>query len=177
MNDINKTWSPIEVLTLKGKLIFIEIPRDFLDIRIDHTWGKIIGDGNTLFEFNQSESKNYQLIGTIKQCQENPAMLNGVLDTIPLYEESFNIPIDNTEGWVEFKFIDESGRPYKERGRDFKYRKIIGEQYINYGLPLDVMEMFPLNSILDSFKTLLVRNKLFLSKNDFIILNTLKQLL
>jgi hypothetical protein len=59
-------------------------------------------------------------------------------------------------------------------GRDFMYRKKIGELYINYGIPNDVMEYFPLNSPVDSFITVTRRAGLFVQGKDYLILKDLK---
>ena len=50
------------------------------------------------------------------------------------------------------------------------YRKKIGEQYINYGIPNDVMDYFPLNSAVDSFVTVTRRAGLFIQGKDYLIL-------
>ena len=79
MQDLKAIWNPIEVYTIKNKLLLIEIDSPRENITMDHAWGKITSDGNILFEFNPGESKNYKLMGTVTQCGENPELLNEVI--------------------------------------------------------------------------------------------------
>lgn len=156
--DQKKIWEPIEVLTINNRLLFIELENNYQNITIDYNWDKILGDSNIIFEFNPGESKEYKLIGTVNQCQETPELLNGVIEVLPKYEEVWVIPEKDNQGWVEFEFIDDTGRKFKQMGRDKKYRRIIGEYYINYNIPYDVIEYFPLNSATDSLITLMRKN-------------------
>lgn len=174
MEDLKKIWEPVEAYTLKNRLILVELEHPVNDIKIDFAWDKVLGDGRIVFEFNKGESKNYQLIGSVKQCMENTELLDTVLETIPKYQETYDIPKNDPEGWEKIPFVDPSGRPYKQMGRDFMYRKKIGELYINYGIPTDVMEYFPLSSIIDSFITITRRAGLFIQNKDYIILKDLK---
>lgn len=173
MQDLKAIWNPIEVYTIKNKLLLIEIDSPRENITMDHAWGKITSDGNILFEFNPGESKNYKLMGTATQCGENPELLNEVIEKLPKYEETWDIPKRDPDGWEEFNFIDDSGRPYKQMGREKKYRRLSGFNYINYGIPPDVIEYFPLTSPLDSFITLMRKNNLYIQTNDYIILKQL----
>lgn len=173
MDVIKDIWKPIEIYTLERRILLIELQKTYNNIIIDHTWDKILGDGDILFEFNPGESKEYSLIGTYKQCYEDPTLLNNVLDILPKYDEVWDIPSNDPDGWEKIEFIDDNGRQYKQRGRELKYRRRSGEQYINYGIPLDVMEYFPLNSAQDSFVTLLRKYGIFMSNNDYIILKDL----
>jgi hypothetical protein len=171
MEDLKKIWNPIEVYTIKNRLLLIELDTPRVDVRLDYSWDKIISDGNIVFEFNPGESKNYKLIGTVRGCTENPELLDDVIEKLPKYEEVWDIPKRDPEGWEEFVFVDEvSGRAYKQMGREKKYRRLAGFNYINYGIPADVIEYFPLTSVVDSFITLIRKNGIYLQTNDFIIL-------
>ncbi len=173
MEDLKKIWEPIEVLTIKNRLLVVEMDLPRVDIKIDYAWDKVIGDGNILFEFNKNEANNYRLIGTVKQCMDNPELLDSVIERLPKYEEVWDIPKKDPDGWEEFLFVDDSGRSYRQMGREKKYRRLAGFNYINYGIPADVIEYFPLNSPVDSFITLLRRNGVYLQSNDFLILKQL----
>lgn len=173
MEDLKKIWEPIEILTNKNKFLVIELAGDESEIHIDYAWDKIIADDNIIFEFNKGESKNYKLIGTIKECLENPEILVDVVDGLPKYEEVWDLPKDDLADWEEVNFIDDFGRPYIVMGREKKYRRVIGFNFINYGIPSDVIEYFPLSSPLDSFITLLRKNGLHIQSNDFLILKEL----
>ena len=170
MEDLKKIWNPIEVYTIKNKLLLVEMEIPRAEIKLDYSWDKVIGDGNIVFEFNQDESKNYKLIGTVRQCSETPELLNEVIERLPKYEEAWDIPKRDPEGWEEFLFVDDSGRSYRQMGREKKYRRLAGFNYINYGIPSDVIEYFPLTSPVDSFITLLRKNGIYMQTNDFIIL-------
>lgn len=174
MDDLKQIWKPIEVLTLKNRLFLIELEQPAAEIKMDISWDKVLADNRIVFEFNKGEAKNFKLIGSVKQCMENPELLSDALDTIPKYFETFDIPKNDPEGWEKISFVDPTGRAYKQMGRDFKYRKKIGEQYINYGIPTDVMEYFPLNSAVDSLITLTRKVGLFIQTNDYIIIKDLK---
>ena len=54
-----------------------------------------------------------------------------------------------------------------------KVGKSFRSHYINYGIPPDVMEYFPLTSAVDSFITVLRKNGIYLQTNDYIILKQL----
>lgn len=174
MSDLKKIWNPIEIFTNSSKLLLVEMQSKKSDIKIDYAWGKVIGDGEILFEFNLNEATNYSLLGTIKGCIENPEILESFLDKLPKYEECWDIPNGDKDGWEAFAFVDEMGKGYKQMGRDMKYRRIIGYQYINYGIPKDVMEYFPLQNPVDSFITLLRGVGIYPQNNDFFILKDLK---
>jgi hypothetical protein len=173
MEDLKKIWEPIEILTIKNRLMVVEMDTPRVDIKIDYAWDKVIGDGNIIFEFNKKEADNYKLIGTVKQCMENPELLDSVIERLPKYEEVWDIPKKDPNGWEEFIFIDDSGRSYKQMGREKKYRRLAGFNYINYGIPADVIEYFPLTNPIDSFITLLRKNGIYMQLNDFIILKQL----
>jgi tetrahydromethanopterin S-methyltransferase subunit H len=158
MEQIEKKWNPVEILTLKNRLIVIEINQN---VNVD----EIKKMGETDLE--------YKVIGTCKECMENTDLLNEVLEFFPKYEEVFDIPKNDPDGWEPFKFIDESGRNYTQMGRDKKYRRVCGSNYINYGIPSDVMEYFPLTSVIDSFITLLRKNGIYTTLNDYLILKQL----
>ena len=151
----------------------VELENPVNEIKIDSAWDKVLADGRIVFEFNKNESKGYKLIGTVKQCMETPELLHDILETIPKYQETYDIPKNDPEGWEKIPFVDPSGRSYKQMGRDFMYRKKIGEHYINYGIPHDVMEYFPLNSAVDSFVTVTRRAGLFIQGKDYLILKDL----
>jgi len=173
MDLIKDIWKPIEVYTLEKRLLLIELNSNYKSITIDHSWGKVIGDGEILFEFNPGESKEYSLIGTYKDFYENPELLDDILETLPKYEETFILPENDLDGWEKIEFVQENGREYKIMGKSFKYRRKIGNLYINYGIPLDVMEYFPLTSPQDSFVTLLRKYGIYMSNNNYIILKDL----
>jgi hypothetical protein len=173
MGDLKKIWEPIEVLTIKNRLLIVEMGTLMVDIKIDYAWDKVIGDGNIIFEFNKNESKDYKLIGTLRQCMNNPELLDSVVEKLPKYEEVWDIPKKDPDGWEEFLFIDDIGRPYRQMGREKKYRRLVGFNYINYGIPSDVIEYFPLSSAIDSFITLLRKNGIYQQANDFLILKQL----
>lgn len=173
MEDLKKIWQPIEAFTLTNRLLLVELDNLVNDLKIDTAWDKVLGDGRIVFEFNKGEAKNFKLIGSVKQCMETPELLNDILETIPKYQETYDIPRNDPEGWEKIPFVDPSGRSYKQMGRDFMYRKKIGEQYINYGIPADVMDYFPLNSAVDSFVTVTRKSGLFIQGNDYIILKDL----
>jgi hypothetical protein len=173
MDDIKKIWEPIEILTIKNRFLLVEMDLPRNDIKIDYSWDKVIGDGNIIFEFNIAEAKNYKLIGTLKQCMENPDLLNDIIEKLPKYEEAWDIPKNDPKGWEEFLFVDDVGRSYKQMGREKKYRRLSGFNYINYGIPSDVIEYFPLTSSIDSFITLLRKNGIYMSSNDYLILKQL----
>ena len=174
MEDLKHIWQPIEAFTLTNRLFLVELEQPVNELKLDTAWDKVLGDGRIVFEFNKGEAKNFKVIGSVKQCMENPELLNDVLETIPKYQEIYEIPKNDPEGWEKVPFIDTSGRGYKQMGRDFMYRKKIGELYINYGIPNDVMEYFPLNSPVDSFITVTRRAGLFVQGKDFLILKDLK---
>jgi hypothetical protein len=174
MEDLKKIWNPIEIYTIKNKLVLIELDTPKSNVKIDYGWDKIIGDGEIVFEFNPGESKNYKLIGTVKDCADDQTLLDGVIERLPKYEEVWDIPKKDPDGWEEFAFVDDTtGRSYKQMGREKKYRRLSGFNYINYGIPSDVIEYFPLTNPLDSFITLLRKNGLYMQTNDFIILKEL----
>jgi hypothetical protein len=173
MEDLTKIWNPIEVYTLTNRLLLIELEKPVANLKIDTVWGKVLGDERILFEFNQGDAVNYKLIGTINECRENGELLHEVIEVFPKYEEIWDIPKNDQEGWEKFPFVDESGRAYKQMGREFKYRRVSGSHYINYGIPPDVMEYFPLTSAVDSFITVLRKNGIYLQTNDYIILKQL----
>jgi len=173
MEDLKKIWEPIEAFTLSNRILMVELENPVNEIKIDSAWDKVLADGRIVFEFNKNESKGYKLIGTVKQCMETPELLHDILETIPKYQETYDIPKNDPDGWEKIPFVDPSGRSYKQMGRDFMYRKKIGEHYINYGIPHDVMEYFPLNSAVDSFVTVTRRAGLFIQGKDYLIVKDL----
>jgi hypothetical protein len=42
---------------------------------------------------------DYKLIGTVKQCMETPEMLDGVIERLPKYEEVWDKPKKDPDGW------------------------------------------------------------------------------
>jgi hypothetical protein len=159
MQKIEEKWNAVEVLTLKNRLILIELNQSVN-----------INDVENLKEIINGE---YKLIGTCRECMEKNELLNEILEFFPKYDEVFDIPKNDSDGWEEYKFIDDSGRSYMQMGRDRKYRRVSGSLYINYGIPSDVMEYFPLTSVIDSFITLLRKNGIYTTLNDYLILKQL----
>ena len=170
MGDLKKIWNPIEVFTLRNKLIFIKLENNINNFVIDTVWDKILGDGNIIFEFNPGEAKEYTLIGTTKECVENSDLLDSIIESTPKYEEVWDIPNNDKDGWEKVFFIDNAGKPYKLMNREFKYRKLSGKNYIHYGMPIDVRGDIPLNSAMDSFTTLLRSVGLYQYTDNYIIL-------
>ena len=93
-----------------------------------------------------------------------------ILETIPKYEEVWDLPSNDQRGWEKIVFINENGKPYKLLNRDFKYRRVAGHNYIHYGFPIEVRNDLPLTSITDSFTTLLRAHGIYQYNNDYIIL-------
>jgi hypothetical protein len=156
-----KNWNAIEVLTLKNRLFLIEI-------------NGMVNLGEIKKSLNDNvKSDTYKMIGTCKECMENTKLLEEILEFFPKYEEVWDIPKNDADGWEEYKFVDDAGRSYMQMGRDKKYRRVSGANYINYGIPVDVMEYFPLTSAVDSLITLLRKNNIYTHMSDYLILKQL----
>lgn len=169
MSDLKQIWQPIELLTVKNRLLLIRLENKVNSLHLDPQWEKVMGDGQILFEFNPGEAKEFELIGTVKECMENPALLETILETTPKFEESWEVPRDLT-GWEKVTFVDANNKPYKLMNKDCNYRREVGKNYIHYGLPADVRDDLPLSSAVDSFTTLLRPKGIYAYTEDYIIL-------
>lgn len=175
MNKSEDNINPALIVlnTLNSRVLLVELLNNFNKIHIDYSWDKIIGDDNIIFEFDKGMSVDYELVGTYKECLDNPDLLSKVIDKLPNYIEVMDIPNNDPYNWEVVDFLDDFGKPFKYMGRNKKYRKIFGYNYPNYNIPQDVMDNFPLSNQFDSFMTLLRKNNIYTVNKDYLILKQL----
>ena len=71
MSDLKQIWQPIELLTVKNRLLLIRLENKVNSLHLDPQWEKVMGDGQILFEFNPGEAKEFELIGTVKEWSDD----------------------------------------------------------------------------------------------------------